>query len=95
MTTAAAAERDLTCKAVMWIHEGLQLSYDERHAFRYEVRERGSLIGFITTDRARSHPDVKWKCSRLRDGKIEPDGCYRSEELDGEYRTIEEALGAF
>ena len=95
MTTAAAAERDLTCKAVMWIHEGLQLSYDEQHAFRYEVLERGRLIGFITTDRARSRPDVKWKCSRLRDGKIEPDGDYRTEELDGDYRTVEEALAAF
>jgi hypothetical protein len=79
----------------MWIHEGLQLSYDEQHAFRYQVRECGNLIGFITTDRARTHPDVRWKCSRLRDGKIEPDGYYRSEEFGGDNRTVEAALAAF
>jgi hypothetical protein len=95
MTVATAEQRDLTRKAVMWIHEGLQLSYDEQHAFRYEVLECGRLIGFITTDRARNHPDAKWRCSRLRDGKVEADGYYRTEELEGDYQTVEEALSAF
>jgi hypothetical protein len=51
-------ERGLTCKPIMWSHQGAQLSTDEQHAFRYEVRdERGDVIGFINTDRARTHPE--------------------------------------
>lgn len=80
-------ERGLTCKPVMWTTEGLRLSHDEQHAFRYEVWEQGNLIGFITADRARNHPDVKWKRSLWCDDKIE--------ELEGSYQTVEEALGAF
>jgi len=61
---------------------------DEQHAFRYEVRNQsGNVIGFINTDRARQHPDVKWERSVLRDGKIE--------ELVGKYATVQEALASF
>ena len=79
-------ENGLTCRPVMWIHDGAHLSHDEEHAFRYEVREHGNVIGFITTDRARQHPEVKWKRSVHRDDRIE--------ELAGDYQTVEEALAA-
>jgi hypothetical protein len=73
-------ERGL-CKAYMWTDS----SHDEQHAFQYEVRERGNLIGYITADRARQHPSgARWKCSRV--GGIK---------LDGDYGTVEEALAAF
>lgn len=50
----------------------LELAHDEQHAFRYEVRDqRGTTIGFINTDRARQHPNVKWERSLLRNGGIE------------------------
>jgi hypothetical protein len=79
------AECALTCEAVAWTHEGSHLSHDEQHAFRYEVRERGNLIGFITADRARQHPSgARWRPSRL--GGIE---------LDGDYTTVVQALAAF
>jgi hypothetical protein len=78
-------ERGLTSEAVAWTHEGSRLSHDEQHAFRYEVRERGTLIGFITADRARQHPSgARWKRSLKRDDRIE--------ELEGNYQTVEEAL---
>jgi hypothetical protein len=81
-------ERGLRCDAIMWIGEGRLLILDEQHAFRYEVRdERGTVIGFINTDRAMCHPDVKWQRSLFRDDDIE--------ELDGEYQTVQEALAAF
>jgi len=81
--------RGLTCEAIMWAGEGPQLvPHDEQHAFRYEVRnQRGNVIGFINADRARQHPDVKWRRSALRDGKIE--------ELVGKYTTVQEALAKF
>jgi hypothetical protein len=82
-----ASERGLTREAVMWTHEGSQLSHDEQHAFRYEVREHGGVIGFITADRARPTPCVRWKRSVQRDGRIE--------EIDGDFQTVEEALAAF
>src|SRR5208282_4999149 len=60
----ANTERGLTCEAVAWTHQGSRLSHDEQHAFRYGVRERGTLIGFITADRARQHPSgARWKRS--------------------------------
>ena len=79
----------LTCNAIMWIGDGGPLiPHDQQHAFRYEVRDqRGSVIGFINTDRARHHPDVQWERSLLNNGRIE--------ELGGKYATVEEALGAF
>jgi len=78
-------ERGLTCEPYMWTHEGSQLSHDEQHAFRYEVRERGNVIGYITADRDRQHPSgARWKCSRV--GGVE---------LEGDYATVEEALAAF
>lgn len=82
-------DRGLTCKAIMWAGDGAQLiPHDEQHAFRYEVRnQRGDVIGFINTDRARQHPHVKWERSVLRDGKIE--------ELVGKYTTVQEALAKF
>jgi len=66
-------EHRLTCEAIMWIGDGARLvPHDEQHAFRYEVRdEHGNVIGFINTDRARQHPDVKWQRSLLRNGRIE------------------------
>jgi hypothetical protein len=86
MTTTT--ERGLSCKPVMWSHESPQLSFADEHAFRYEVRdERGEVIGFINTDRARSHPDVHWKRELFRDGRIEP--------ASGTFKTVEEALAAF
>jgi len=83
-----ATERGLPCEAVMWTHEGTTLAHDEQHAFRYEVREHGNVIGFITADRARQHPSgARWKRSVQRDGSIE--------ELEGDFQTVEEALAAF
>jgi hypothetical protein len=81
--------RGLSCTPVMWIGDGAALiPHDEQHAFRYEVRDqRGTTIGFINTDRARHHPDVKWERSLLLDGKVE--------ELVGKYATVQEALAAF
>ena len=84
----ANTERGLTCEAVAWTHQGSRLSHDEQHAFRYGVRERGTLIGFITADRARQHPSgARWKRSLKRDDRIE--------ELEGDYQTVEEALATF
>jgi hypothetical protein len=84
----SATERDgLTREAVMWSHDGGRLSDDEQHAFRYEVREHGNVMGFITADRARQHPAVRWKRSVQRDGRIE--------ELDGDFQTVAQALAAF
>ena len=82
-------EHGLTCEAIMWIGDGARLiPHDEQHAFRYEVRdEHGNVIGFINTDRARQHPDVKWQRSLLRNGRIE--------ELDGKHETVQEALAVF
>ena len=82
-------ERGLTCEAIMWVGDAAQLiPHDEHHAFRYQVRdERGNAVGFINTDRARHHPDVKWERSSLQNGKIE--------ELVGKYATVQEALAAF
>jgi hypothetical protein len=78
----------LTCRPIMWSHQGPELSFAEQHAFRYEVRdERGDVTGFINADRARSHPDVHWIGELLRDGKIV--------KLAGVYRTVEEAIAAF
>lgn len=76
-----------SCEAIAWTHDGPQLSMDEHHAFRYEVRDANGVVGFINTDRARSHPDVKWMRELLRDGKIE--------KVNGTYATVEEALAAF
>jgi hypothetical protein len=86
MTTTA--ERRLTCEAVAWTHEGSHLSHDEQHAFRYEVREHGKEIGFITADRDRQHPSgARWKRSVKRNGSIV--------ELEGDFQTVAEALAAF
>jgi len=77
-----------SCEPVQWITEGSRIARDEQHAFRYEVRnERGETIGFITADRARRHPDVKWKRDVFCDGKIE--------NVEGTYATVDEALAAF
>ena len=64
------------------------MSEDEQHALRYEVRKYEKLIGFITADRARLHPDVKWKRSLMHDDNS-------IEDLDGDYQTVEEAFAAF
>lgn len=82
-------ERGFSCKPIMWAGDGPALApQDEQHAFRYEVRDRcGELVGFINADRARQHPDVKWKRSLLREGKIE--------ELDEEYATVQDAFAVF
>jgi hypothetical protein len=81
------ARNRFTCEAVMWTNQGPCLSFEEQHAFRYEVREHGHVVGYITTDRARTHPDVMWERSLLRDGKIE--------QLTAKFKTIEEAFAAF
>jgi hypothetical protein len=80
-------DRRLSCKAIGWTHDGPQLATDEQHAFRYEVRGANGVLGFINTDRARSHPDVRWTRELLRDGKIE--------KVKGTYATVEEAFAAF
>jgi hypothetical protein len=82
-------ERSLICEAIMWVGDGARLiPHDEQHAFRYEVRdERGNVVGFINTDRARQHPDVKWERSLLQNGKIK--------ELVGKYATVQEAARSF
>lgn len=78
-------ERGLTCKPIMWSHQGPQLSFDDRHAFRWEVRDQfGTRLGFINTDRAISHPELMWK--------RESANC---EELEGEYKSVEEAFATF
>jgi hypothetical protein len=81
--------RGLTCEAIMWVGDGAQLiPRDKQHAFRYEVRDqRGNVVGFINTDRARQHPDVQWERSLLNNGRIE--------ELVGKYATVQQALAAF
>jgi hypothetical protein len=81
-------ECNLSCNPIMWTTEGTLAARDEQHAFRDEVREEhGDVIGFVNTDRARSHPDVHWKRELFRDGKIEP--------TSGTFRTVEEAFAAF
>ncbi len=77
----------LSCEAIAWTHDGPQLSMNEQHAFRYEVRDANGVVGFINSDRARSHPDVHWMRELLRDGKIE--------KVRGTYATVAEALAAF
>jgi hypothetical protein len=71
----------------MWTHHGERISHDEQRAFRYHVRERGILIGFITADRARQHPGVRWKRSIQREDGVQ--------ELDCDFLTVAEALAAF
>lgn len=80
-------DHGFSCKAIAWTHNGPQLSTDEQHAFRYEVRGANGVVGFINADRARSHPNVRWTQELLRDGKIE--------KVKGTYATVEEALAAF
>jgi hypothetical protein len=83
------SEHGFVCEPIMWVGDGgAVITNDEQHAFRYEVRDnRGDVLGFINTDRARQHPDVKWELSLLRNGKIE--------ELDGAYGTVQEAFKVF
>jgi len=59
-------ERGISCHPFAWTHDGPALQEDEQHCFQYEVRKYGDLIGFITADRARQHPDVRWKRSLVR-----------------------------
>lgn len=82
-------EKGFTCKAVMWGHDGPQLApHDEQHATRFEVSDkRGNVVGFISPDRARQHPQVQWERSLFHDGKIR--------KLVGKYATVQEALAAF
>jgi hypothetical protein len=80
-------DRGITCRPVAWTHDGPVLQHDEEHAFQYEVRKAGNLIGYMVADRARQHPDVRWKRSRVQGTK--------TEELDGTYDTVEAALAAF
>jgi hypothetical protein len=82
-----AKDNHLSCKAIAWTHDGPRLSTDEEHAVRYEVRGANGVVGFITTDRARSHPGVHWTRELLRDGKIE--------RVKSTYASVEEALAAF
>ena len=79
----------LSCEAIAWTHDGPQLSRDEQHAFRYEVRDANGVVGFINTDtdRARPHPEVRCVRELLREGKIE--------KLRGTYANVSEALAAF
>jgi hypothetical protein len=78
-------QRGLSCQAVMWSHQGPVLQTDDASAFRYEVREYGNLIGFITADCALSHPDVMWNCSHLGEDRPFAD----------ELKTVDEAFAAF
>ena len=81
-------ERGLSCEPVGWEGDGSPvLQHDDQHANRYEVRKGGDLIGYITADPFLRHPDVRWKQSRVRGSK--------TEELQGEYETVEAALAAF
>ena len=80
-------ERGLSCTACGWENQGPILQTDGEHANRYEVREYGNLIGYITADRPLSHLDVQWK-RELCEG-------HKTIELDGTYQTKEEALAAF
>lgn len=78
-------ERGISCHAVMWSTQGTVLDTSDRAAFRYEVREYGNLIGFITADRALFHPDVMWDCSHV--GEDRP--------FASERKSVDEALAAF
>lgn len=79
------SQRGLTCFAYAWGNQTPLAQGDERHAFRYQVMRYGKLIGYITADRARSHPDVKWDCSLVGAGAP------FAYELD----TVDEAFAAF
>ena len=83
------SEHNFVCEPIMFAGDGPALvPFDEQHAFRYEVRDnRGNVLGFINTDRALDHPEVKWELSLLRNGRIE--------ELDGAYETVQEAFKVF
>ena len=85
MVTIALRERGISCHACGWSHDGPTLQHDEDHAFQYEVREFGSLIGWITADRARSHPGMMWECKRV--GESKPFAC--------DFKSVQEALTAF
>jgi len=80
-------DRRLSCNTIAWTHDGPRLSTDEQHAFRYEVRDINGVVGFITTDRARFHPDVHWTRELLREGRIV--------KLGDVHATVEDALSAF
>ena len=69
----------------MWTTQGSVRHTDDTMAFRYEVREYGNLIGFITADRSVFHPDVMWDSSRA--GEDQP--------FATEQKTVDEAFAAF
>ena len=80
------SQRILSLHRVMWITDGGVIDRSEESCFRYEVHDdRGNNVGFITTDRARSHPSVLWEISRVgQDGSIG--------EQTGKYATVADAL---
>jgi len=78
-------QRGLSCHAIMFSNQGPVLHTDDKSTFRYEVREYGNLIGFITADRSISHPDVMWDCSQV--GEDRPFAI--------EQKTVDEAFAAF
>jgi hypothetical protein len=85
MEIAKKNERGFTCQAIDWDGKGPRLVSDEQLARRYEVRDtRGTVVGFIQADRARSHPHVMWQ-RQNSDLEI----------LHGQYKTVEAALSAF
>lgn len=79
-------ERGLTCNPIMWSGSGQQLvPDDDQHASRWEVRDgNGNVLGFIKPDRAMAHPEMMW----MRESAEYVD-------LNGEYKTVEEAFAAF
>jgi hypothetical protein len=88
MNIQEVSKRTLTLRQVMWITDGPALDHSEKTCFRYEVRDdRGNNVGFITADRAMSHPKPCWQISWVgQDGSIG--------EQTGEYATVEDALSA-
>jgi hypothetical protein len=56
--------------------------------FRYEVHDdRGNDVGFITADRAMSHPALRWQISQVND-------LFGISDLIGDYASVKDALAA-
>ena len=68
-----AQERRFTYRPQMYTHDGPISTFADEDVFRYEVLdEQNEVVGFITTDRARSHPLACWEISARRaDGSVQ------------------------
>ncbi len=86
--TQEVSARTLTLHPVMWIQDGFAIDHSEKTCFRYEVHdERGNNVGFITADRAMSHPALRWQISQVND-------IFGISDLMGDYASVKDALVA-